>query len=237
MSRADGRGRAKALMSVSQANLTATVEAAPERIRRHLLVDRLYHWIMAACVLTLLATAFLPIIGVKFDWLGLHWMTGVVLAVLVVYHMVRASIWQSLRSMVIDTGDIANGWRRLARFFGAAAAPPGKPGKYNGLQKLYHAGIAVLLLSIVASGLTMLLKIDTPFWRRNPYWFADYAWGVIYAVHGLAAMALLTMIMIHIYFAVRPDEWWLTRSMFRGWITRREYDAHHDRARWQADDA
>ena len=39
---------------------------------------------MAACVLTLLATAFLPIIGVKFDWLGLHWMTGVVLALLVV---------------------------------------------------------------------------------------------------------------------------------------------------------
>ena len=91
-------------MSVSQANLSATVEARPGRIRRHLVVDRLYHWIMAACVLTLLATAFLPIIGVKFDWLGLHWMTGVVLAVLVVWHIVRASIWQSLRSMVIDTG-------------------------------------------------------------------------------------------------------------------------------------
>ena len=70
-------------MSVSQANLSATVEATPGRIRRHLVVDRLYHWIMAACVLTLLATAFLPIIGYKFDWLGLHWMTGVVLAVLV----------------------------------------------------------------------------------------------------------------------------------------------------------
>src|SRR5215467_5720290 len=117
-------------MSVSQANLTATtVEAAPGRINRHLLIDRLYHWVMAACVLTLLATAFLPIVGVKFDWLGLHWMTGVLLAVLVVYHMVRASIWQSLRSMMIDAGDIANGWRRFARFFGAAAAAPGKPGK------------------------------------------------------------------------------------------------------------
>src|SRR5262249_48806466 len=144
-------------MRGSQANPTATVDAAPERIRRHLLVDRLYHWIMAGCVLTLLATAFLPIIGVKFDWLGLHWMTGVVLAVLVVYHMVRASIWQSLRSMVIDTGDIANGWRRLARFFGAPAAPPRKPGKYNGLQTLYHAGIAGLLLSIIASGRPMLV--------------------------------------------------------------------------------
>ena len=62
------------------------------------------------------------------------------------------------------------------------------PGKYNGLQKLYHAGIAVLVLAIVATGLLMLLKIDTPLWRRNPYWFADYQWGVIYAAHGLAAM-------------------------------------------------
>src|SRR5271169_2669595 len=163
--------RAKPVMSVSQANLSATVKATPGRIRRHLVVDRLYHWIMAACVLTLLATAFLPIIGVKFDWLGLHWMTGVVLAALVVCHIVRASIWHRLRTMMIDTTDIANGWRRLAGLFGAAAAPPGKPGKYNGLQKLYHAGVAVLVLAIVASGLLMLLKIDTPFWRRNPYWF------------------------------------------------------------------
>jgi len=101
-------------MSVTQASPSAAVDAAPERISRHRLVDRLYHWAMAACVLTLLATAFLPIIGIKFDWLGLHWMTGVALAVLVIYHIVRASIWQSLRSMMIDTADIANGWRRLA---------------------------------------------------------------------------------------------------------------------------
>jgi formate dehydrogenase subunit gamma len=224
-------------MSVTQADLSATVENAQGQVRRHRLVDRLYHWLMAACVLTLMATAFLPIVGVKFDWLGLHWTTGVLLAALVVYHIVRATIWQRPRRMMIDTADIANGWRRTLRFFGVAEAPPGKPGKYNGLQKLYHAGVAALVLAIVASGLLMLLKIDTPLWRRNPYWFADSSWGVIYAVHGFAAMALLTMIMIHIYFAVRPDEWWLTRSMFRGWITRREYDAHCDKARWQADDA
>jgi cytochrome b subunit of formate dehydrogenase len=224
-------------MSVSQADLSATLEAAPERVQRHRLVDRLYHWIMAACVLTLMATAFLPIVGIKFEWLTLHWTSGVVLAALVVYHIVRATIWQHPSRMMIDTADIANGWRRLIRFFGGAAALPGKSSKYNGLQKLYHAGAATLVLALVVTGLLMLLKIDTPLWRRNPYWFADYSWGVIYAVHDFAAMALLTLVMIHIYFAVRPDEWWLTRSMFRGWITRREYEAHCDRSRWQADDA
>ena len=47
-------------------------------------------------------------------------------------------------------------------------------------------------------------------------------------------MALVTMIMIHIYFALRPDEWHLTRSMFRGWISRKEYLDHFDPKRWKA---
>ena len=93
------------------------------------------------------------------------------------------------------------------------------------------------MLALVATGLLMLLKIDTPWWRRNPYLLADDTWALVYVVHDFAAMALVTMVMIHIYFAIRPDEWWASRAMFRGWITRREYDAHIDRARWQADDA
>jgi len=218
-------------MSISQVEAAST----PGRVRRHLLVDRLYHWATAACVLVLLATAFLPIVGYKFEWLGLHWTTGVALSVLVAFHIVRAVFWQDLWAMVIDRHDLRDGWRQVARAVGGAAPTPGMPGKYDGLQKLYHAGIAVVVLAIVGSGLLMLLKIDTPLWRRNPYWFADHQWGLIYAVHGLAAMALLSLVMIHIYMVARPDEWRLTRSMFRGWITRREYEEHYDRQRWAAD--
>jgi thiosulfate reductase cytochrome b subunit len=183
-----------------------------------------------------MATAFFPIIGYKFEWLGLHWTTGVVLSALVLIHIVRAVIWQDFWAMMIDGTDIRNGWRRVARVLGGTRTAPGLPGKYNGLQKLYHAGIAILVLAIVATGLSMLLKIDTPLWRRNPYVLADYQWGWIYVVHGFAAMALISMVMIHIYFALRPDEWRLTRSMFRGWITRREYEEHHDKQRWAADE-
>jgi formate dehydrogenase subunit gamma len=222
-------------MTVSHAHVSAAATVSG-RIRRHQLVDRIYHWLMAASVLTLMATAFLPIIGYKFEWLGLHWSTGVVLSALVVIHIVRAVIWQDFWAMVIDGADIRNGWRRVGAFFGRGAAQPTMPGKYNGLQKLYHAGIAVLMLAMVVTGLLMLLKIDTPLWRRNPYILADYQWGWIYVVHDLAAMALITMVMIHIYFALRPDEWRLTRSMFRGWITRREYEEHHDKSRWAADE-
>jgi formate dehydrogenase subunit gamma len=50
-------------------------------------------------------------------------------------------------------------------------------------------------------------------------------------------MALLTFVMIHIYFALRPEEWWLTRSMFRGYISRKEFAAHCDASRWRTSDS
>ena len=38
----------------------------------------------------------------------------------------------------------------------------------------------------------------------------------------------------HVYFAVRPEKWWITRSMLLGWITRRQYLEHHEPERWRA---
>jgi cytochrome b subunit of formate dehydrogenase len=212
------------------------ISASPQRVVRHRLFDRIYHWLTAAAVLTLMATAFLPIIGWKFEWVTAHWITGVVLACLVLIHIVRTLVWQDWRAMLIDVADLRNAWRSVACALGGRGPRPGKQGKYKILQKAYHLVIAILVLAIVATGLLMLLKIDTPLWRRNPYWFADHTWGVIYFVHGFAAMATITMVMIHIYFALRPEEWWLTRSMFRGWITRGEYSQHCDESRWLAAD-
>jgi len=193
-----------------------------DRIVRHKFVDRAYHWLMAVAMFILLATAFLPILGIKFEWVAIHWVTGLVLTAIVLIHIIRASFWQNFWSMMIDGGDLKD--------------PFGKAGKYSLAQKLYHLAISVLILAAIGSGLLMWRKVDTPFWQRDPYWLSTENWGLVYALHGLAAMALVTMIIIHIYFALRPDEWHLTRSMLRGWITRKEYLDHHDPRRWQAKD-
>jgi formate dehydrogenase subunit gamma len=200
-----------------------TAGSPADRIERHKFVDRAYHWLMAVAMLILLATAFLPILGFKFAWVDIHWITGLVLTGLVLYHIIRASFWQNFWAMMIDGGDLKD--------------PFAKPGKYNLAQKLYHLAIAVLVLAAIASGLLMWRKVDTPFWQRDPYWLSTDSWGVVYAVHGLAAMALVTMVIIHVYFALRPDEWHLTRSMLRGWITRKEYQDHHDQRRWAPGDS
>ena len=200
-----------------------TSGSAPgDRIERHKSIDRAYHWLMAAAMLILLFTAFLPILGLKFEWVGIHWVTGLVLTVIVLFHIIRASLWQSFWSMMIDSTDLKS--------------PFGKPGKYSLAQKLYHLAIAVLILAAIATGLLMWRKVDTPFWQRDPYWLSTESWGLVYAIHGVAAMALVTMVIVHIYFALRPDEWHLLRSMLRGWITRKEYADHHDPRRWQAKD-
>jgi hypothetical protein len=50
-------------------------------------------------------------------------------------------------------------------------------------------------------------------------------------------MGMITLIMAHVYFALRPEKLWMTRSMFHGWISRDDYQAHHDPRRWPVPDA
>lgn len=209
---------------------------AAGRVLRHRGADRIYHWLLAATVLTLLGTAFLPILGWKFAWLNVHWMAGIVLGVLVIFHIVRTIGWLDFKSMMIWPRDIVDSWR-AARYELGLGKPPPFPGKYPLMQRGYHAFIALVILALLVTGGLMLSKIDTPFWHRNPYWLLQSTWGIIYVIHDLAAMTALALIMIHIYFALRPEKLWITRSMITGWITRKSYLAHHDPTRWQVDDA
>lgn len=211
----------------------AAADAASDRVIRHKGFDRLYHWVMAACILILMATAFLPILGLKFAWLDIHWITGVVLAVLVLIHIVRAVVWQDWRNMWIGSADLRELWHDCTRLLGGRNSPS-PSGKYDAAQKLYHFGIAIVVLAIVGTGLLMLLKIDTPLWHRNPYWFSADTWGVIYVVHGMAAMIVVATVLIHLYFGLIPDSWYLLRGMLRGWISRKEYAQHYDATRWKA---
>lgn len=202
------------------------------RVMRHELIDRLYHWVMAVAIFVLLGTAFLPIVGVRFAWLNIHWITGVALSLSVVFHIVRSLFWQDWRVIAPAPSDL----RIAAASIRGGRSDSPKPGKYNIFQKLYHLAIAVLMLTMVGTGLIMLFKIDTPFWPRNPYLLSSKTWGIIYVAHDFAAMAILSLVIIHIYFALRPDEWPYLRSMVRGWMSGREYADHHDPKRWNIPD-
>lgn len=218
----------------ARANSGDPTTSGPLRVVRHAFADRLFHWVSAACVLILLGTAFLPIMGLEFGWVTAHWVTGVVLMVAVLYHLVRVLLRGTFGAMWLGRADVADALE-VASATLQRTLPQRRPGKYSVAQKfIHHAFTAVVLTTLITGGL-MLARIDTPWWQRNPYLLADATWGIVYVLHGLAALLLITMVMMHVYFALRPEKLKFTRAMILGWITRREYDEHHDPKRWQVD--
>ena len=208
----------------------AAAAAIPEKIERHSLGARAFHWLMAIAMLTLLVTAFVPVIGIQFDWVPLHWMAGVLLIATVVYHVIHAIGWQDFWSM-FQLG-VAEGTATIRHVLSAKAPSPPKAGKYAFDHRMYHHAIVVTTLSAIVTGALMMVRIDTPFWTRNPYLFGDTTWGVMYVVHGLSGVSLILLVAAHIYFAVRPEKRWMLWSMVYGFIDREKYLEHFDPAKW-----
>jgi formate dehydrogenase subunit gamma len=204
-----------------------------EKYIRHHLVDRLFHWLIAVCMITLLLTGFLPIAGLQFSWVDPHWIAGLVFSVAIVFHIVRALFWQSFWSMIIGFRDLKGAVHSVKWHLGKSEQAPEKPGKYPLLHKLYHHSVATMSSISVATGILMMIKIDTPWWERDPYFFEDWVWGVIYVLHDLASMFFITLVTIHIYFGLRPEKLWMTRGMIKGWITKKEYEDHYDPSKWE----
>lgn len=205
---------------------------ADARVLRHRLADRLFHWLMAACMLILLVTGFLPILEVKFAWVDPHWIAGAVLTVLVLFHIFRALFWLKLSNIWIRWRELTESVRATtAEAIGRSSARR-KIAKYSVGQKGFHHGVAVVVIVAIVTGLVMMVGIDGPFWERNPLFISEKARGVVFVLHGFAGLLSITMVMVHIYFAVRPEKLYMTRSMIRGWITRNEYEENHDSALW-----
>ena len=179
-----------------QADNEAVAPASPAVIIRHALTDRLFHWSMAACVLILLATAFLPIIGIKFKWVTIHWVTGLILTVVVLFHILRSILWQDFFSVWFGRTDILEMTSHWKKLFNPKYRTVIKPGKYSPAQKLMHHAMSLLVLITIATGLLMMVKVDTPLWERNPYWLSDDTWGIIYIFHGISALGLITMFIL-----------------------------------------
>ncbi len=195
-----------------------------ERVTRHASIDRLFHWVMAIAVFVLLVTGVFPVIGIEFAWLTIHWVAGIVLTVAVLFHILRATFVQKFMSMVITPRD----FRELT--------DDAKPGKYSLAQKSMHAVVTVLTLVVVATGLVMFAMIDTPWWDRTNA-LSEATLGWTFFLHGLSTLALVGVIALHVYFGLRPEKLFYTRSMIKGWISREELSANHDPSRWSTEES
>jgi cytochrome b subunit of formate dehydrogenase len=114
---------------------------------------------------------------------------------------------------------------------GTPAPPPERFAKYPLENKLYHAAIIAAGLSAIVTGVFMLSRVRTVS-PRNPYLFSDMTWGMMYVLHGLAGVGLIALVMMHVYFGLRPEKRPITKSMIFGWMSRGFYLEEHDPARW-----
>jgi cytochrome b subunit of formate dehydrogenase len=206
----------------------------PARVVRHGRSARVSHWTLAAATFTLLITAFVPILGLQFPWVTIHWMAGLVFGAYVIYHTFDTLARRSWGKMLPVSGrEIAHAIDATKNFFKKAGGNE-LQGKWNFENKLFHHITALAGLGVLATGLMMFARIDTFFWEANPYVFgvSDSFWGLVYVLHGLSAVGFVGLLIAHIYFALRPDKLWFTRSMIKGWITREEYVEHFDPAVW-----
>jgi thiosulfate reductase cytochrome b subunit len=149
-----------------------------------------------------------------------------------VFHIFHASFILDFWSIWPDKIDIRDGWRRTLRFIGKSAPPPERFAKYPPENKLFHVGIMASGLSVIVTGLFMMHRVRTIFFPRNPYLFSDMTWGMMYVLHGLAGVGLIALIMVHIYFGLRPEKRAITKSMILGWMSRDFYLKEHDPQRW-----
>lgn len=208
--------------------------SADSRVHRHRLADRLFHWLMAACMLTLLVTGFLPIFGIKFAWVDPHWIAGVILTLLVLFHVIRVILILDFSHIWIRWREFIDSFRSTTREALGGRRQKRHIGKYSVGQKVFHHGVAIVVLAAIVTGLVMMVGIDGPFWERNPLFMSEGTRGIVFVVHGFTGLFSIMMIMVHIYFAIRPEKLYMTRSMLRGWISQNEYDDHHDPARWSS---
>jgi len=111
-----------------------------------------------------------------------------------------------------------------------------KPGKYSVAQKGMHAAVTVVTLFVIISGLFMFAMIDTPWWDRTNS-LSESTLGWMFLVHGLTTLALIALIVFHLYFTLRPEKLFYLRSMIKGWISEDELSANHDPERWAPDES
>jgi cytochrome b subunit of formate dehydrogenase len=208
----------------------------PERVARHGMSARVSHWTLAVATFALLITAFVPMLGLQFPWLTIHWVAGVIFGLYLLYHIVDTAVRLSWGKMWIGLRETGQAIGRTKDFFNRTEDPSKRPGKWGIENKIFHHATAVAGLAVLLTGILMMSRVDTWFWSADPYrWnITDANWGWIFVIHGGSALAFVGLLIAHIYFAVRPDKFYLTLSMIRGWIPRREYLSHFSQERWPA---
>lgn len=223
-----------------------------EEVHRFSAAQRASHWVMAISVFLLLLSGFLimnndvtirAVFGAS--WLLIHEVAAVVLMGYVVFHLGHVAYKGTWGEMWFGRRDARDLWVRLLNLFGLTDEYP-KQFKYPSAQKLLHWSVTGATLGLIVTGLVLLRRVRTPFWepaREFSFLGVEFGLGTAefggmglvpwsFVLHDFLAIATLALVMGHIYFALRPKEWPITRSMITGSMSVEAYAEKYSPRSW-----
>ena len=114
----------------------------------------------------------------------------------------------------------------VANFLGGTRRYPAF-GKYDPLQKLYHAFLTLLATGVIFTGTYLLLSAET--WAT----FSHPWMRLMRVVHDVAGFAFLAILVGHIYFGVIRVNWPQLAAIWSGRLRGASFNVYHDAARWR----
>ena len=236
----------------TKAEVERSLEAqGVEEISRFSVAQRASHWIMAISVFALMLSGFVimnnevtlrAISGLS--WLTIHIVSAVVLIGYVVFHLAHVAYKGTWGKMWVGRKEADDLLVRFKNLIGLTDEYP-RQFEYPSAQKLLHWGVTGATLGVTITGFVLWRRVDmSPLWdpaREFGFLGVEFGLGTAdapglvawsFVLHDFFAVAMLALVMGHIYFALRPNEWEITKSMITGRISKSEYAEKYAPTSW-----
>ncbi|MFB6131150.1 MAG: cytochrome b/b6 domain-containing protein, partial [Salinigranum sp.] len=178
-------------------------------------------------------------------WITVHEVAAITLIAYVLFHLGHVASKGTWSVMWFGRDDVADLWTRFQNLVGLTDEYP-KQFKYPSAQQALHLFVSLAVLGLVATGLVLLRRVQTPLWAATrEFTFLGVTFGLgggtvgtmglvpwSFVLHDFLAIATLSLVMGHVYFALRPREWSITQSMVTGKIPVDVYAEKYSRSSW-----
>jgi Ni/Fe-hydrogenase 1 B-type cytochrome subunit len=202
------------------------------RVLRYQVGARLYHWGNTLVVLGLAASGialFAPGSLSGAPWLLVHEVLAVLFVIGLLLHIIVAPARGEGRAMWFEARDLHDLRVIAANFLGRTNDYPAF-GKYDPLQKLYHAFLTLMAAGFIFSGAYLFISAEV--WAS----FSHNWMRVMRLVHDVSGFAFIAILVGHVYFGLIRVNWPHLVSMWTGRLRGSSFNLHHDAGRWQPHD-
>ena len=217
--------------SVGEPLATEKEGAADLSGEKYELGARLYHWGNFVFILMLAVSGvalFVPrsIRPTLLSWVLIHEIFAGLYLIGLLVHIVASLVRGEPRTMWFEARDWRDVKTILANFFGRTREYP-RFGKYDPLQKIYHALLTLLSVTIIFSGVYLFLSAEA--WATFSHeWMR---WQRL--IHDVSAFGFLAVIIGHIYFGLIRVNWANLAAIFTGRISATYFRLRHSSSRWR----